>query len=262
MNTNIVLIHWDSTRQTFYSSCKPPVQLHICRESRYEALTVYTPCFAPSRELAKIYFSFTNDILLIDWASLGTPPGRIGSKIAVQELQSVRRLVINEEALIIHAIANMKELARFEGITNLVVLCDAQNPQSGTQFGMFDIPNYEAELGYDSDRDCRFGYDSDESGEDRVEKQIHEWPELVCLREHEDGKDCSRHWWFSWWNMMGRYPQQYKWTKALADCLLLTLGPEPSYVDRDSEDEEAENILEDDEWDAQLMEIANMQDDL
>jgi hypothetical protein len=125
-------------------------------------------------------------------------------------------MMINEEALLLHAREGMRELECFEGLRDLAVLCDSENPQSGEEFGVYAMETFAAGLDYDSDEDEVEG--------DREVLRKHEWPELVCLR-HEDGAErCSRHWWFEGWNQRAKVYQKQRWTKAMAECLLLTRG--------------------------------------
>jgi len=181
--------------------------------------------FASSPEFARLYFSYDNDILLFNWASLGPAPGSLGRKISDEECKHVRAMMINEEALLLHTEENLYELERFSGLRDLAVLCDSDNPQSGEDFGFDEMETFTAER-LDE-------FESENGVEDSapvVRKE--EWPEVVCLRDHEGLERCSRHWWFDRWNQRARIYQKEKWTTAMAHCLRITKGdPEDAYPD-------------------------------
>lgn len=216
MSTCIVPVIWDPSRRVLYSPRKPPVQLHVCVESRHEALKLYQLHFATSPEFARTYFSHENDILLFNWASLGPAPGRLGRKIGEEEVKHIKTLMINEEALLLHAREGMRELDHFAGLRDLAVLCDSENVQSGECFGAYEIEAFAEGLDYDSE---------EENGGGEVVEEVkrkHRWPELVCLRDEPGAERCSRHWWFDGWNQRAQVYQKEKWTNAMSECLLMT----------------------------------------
>lgn len=61
-----------------------------------------------------------------------------------------------------------------------------------------------------------FGEAIEGEGEER-------WPTLVCLRGEEDGRSCSRHWWFDGWNQRATAGQKVRWEGTMSECLKMTL---------------------------------------
>lgn len=64
--SRVVEVQYDVNAGRFVSSCKPPSVLHVCQESRHEALKIYKVCFGspamPPRiyicpELDRVYFA-------------------------------------------------------------------------------------------------------------------------------------------------------------------------------------------------------------
>ncbi|KAE8447618.1 hypothetical protein EG329_010589 [Mollisiaceae sp. DMI_Dod_QoI] len=206
----IVPVLWDARQRVFRSSRKPPVLLHTCKESRAEAQKIYQLRFASSPEFARVYFSYEHDILLLNWASLGTAPGRLGRKMGDDECKNVQNLMISERSLLIHAEDNMRELERFSGLQDICVLCDEDNVEFGDEYGAEGMMPLAQRLDE--------GLDNEESYVLRTEQ----WPELVCLRNDDGMPACSRHWWFEGWNERVRIKQKEKWPEMLASALLLT----------------------------------------
>ena len=224
--TCIVPVLWCPLRQSLYSPRRPPVLLHTCQESREEALKIYQLRFGSSPESAWVYFSYENDILLLNWASQGPPPGRLSKRISDEECRNVKAMMINEEALLLHAEENMHELERFSGLRDLAVLCDSENLQSGREFGASEVQVYAAEH-----LDPLETQDGDGNMVPIARKE--RWPEVLCLRDHEGQEPCSRHWWFDGWNQRRTFPQKEKWTTAMAQCLRITKdGPEEVFPAR------------------------------
>ncbi|KAH9220413.1 hypothetical protein DL95DRAFT_357593 [Leptodontidium sp. 2 PMI_412] len=196
--SRLVHIYWNARQRVFKSSQAIPPLLHVCQESRYEALKTYELAFAPSREFARVYFSFEKDVLMVCWRTLGAYPGRIGRKMGVEEAGRVRNLVVNEEAMLFHAEDDGRELERFTGLRTLGVACDPENVESGEQYGRLAME--------------RLAYGLKER-----------WPEVVCLRDSaSDLERCSRHWWCDGWNQRAAELQREKWPKVLARSMLVT----------------------------------------
>ncbi|PVH88591.1 hypothetical protein DL98DRAFT_446996 [Cadophora sp. DSE1049] len=212
--TRLVHIYWHARQRVFKSSQAIPPLLHVCQESRYQALKKYQLSFAPSPEFARVYFSFEKDVLMVCWRTLGAYPGRIGKKMGEGEAAKVKHLIMNEEALLFHAEDDGRELERFTGLNTLGVACDPANVESGDQYGRLAMERlaYGLNGGFDDLHD-----DDDEDGQEE------RWPEVVCLRSDAHGQQrCSRHWWFDGWNQRAGELQREKWPKVLARSLLVT----------------------------------------
>ncbi|KAL5320574.1 hypothetical protein ACEPPN_011384 [Leptodophora sp. 'Broadleaf-Isolate-01'] len=233
--SRLVHIYWNARQRVFKSSQAIPPLLHVCQESRYEALKTYELAFAPSREFARVYFSFEKDVLMVCWRTLGAYPGRIGRKMGVEEAGRVRNLVVNEEAMLFHAEDDGRELERFTGLRTLGVACDPENVESGEQYGRLAMERlaYGLSGGFDADvedGDWVEGEDGDGDGDGeavvgRRPKPVREerWPEVVCLRDSaSDLERCSRHWWCDGWNQRAAELQREKWPKVLARSMLVT----------------------------------------
>ncbi|KAH7364568.1 hypothetical protein BKA65DRAFT_140829 [Rhexocercosporidium sp. MPI-PUGE-AT-0058] len=223
-SSRLVHIYWNARQRVFKSSQAIPPLLHVCRESRYEALKTYELAFAPSREFARVYFCFERDVLMVCWRTLGAYPGRIGRKMGVEEAGRVRYLVVNEESMLFHAEDDGRELERFTGLRHLGVACDPENVESGEQYGRLAMERlaYGLSGGFDDEVE-------DEEGEgegvvERKEKVGREerWPEVVCLRVGAGLERCSRHWWCDGWNQRAAELQREKWPKVLARSMLVT----------------------------------------
>jgi hypothetical protein len=109
----------------FRSCSNPPVSLHICQESRTEALTVYQPCFETKMSFgprwhfsnqAEIYFSYEMDTAYFKWprpCHLGIPVGSLAEKDK-RNLRSIGtdswRNVIKTAKLIVRDIFYFKKL--------------------------------------------------------------------------------------------------------------------------------------------------------
>ncbi|KUJ24037.1 uncharacterized protein LY89DRAFT_9775 [Mollisia scopiformis] len=192
MINTIVPLTWDPRRRAFHTDRKPPPLLHTCQESRTEALKTYQLRFASSPELARVYFSYEHDILMLVWSSLGSARGSLERKMAVEECGNVRTMMISESCLLDHADDQMREFSRFTGLQSLCVLCDPENVECGDEYGAEEMAFISVET------------DIWERGEEGTE----EWPELVCLRaDLEDAPACSRHWWFDGWNQRAAIKQ-------------------------------------------------------
>lgn len=196
-------IKWDSTQRVFASNRKIPALLHVCHTSRREGLKHYRLSFASSPEFARIYFSFELDTAYFTWSSLGAAPGRLGRKLGDGDCRSLQSLLVNECHLLSHVREGLRELARFENLKSIGVVCDSSNPQVGKHFGEAELMEYSELL--------------DDGIEDQSSRK-ERWPGLVCLRTEEDEPACSRHWWFDGWNKRAGYPQREKWPQAMAKC--------------------------------------------
>ncbi|KAH7416951.1 hypothetical protein BKA64DRAFT_283635 [Cadophora sp. MPI-SDFR-AT-0126] len=222
--TRLVHIYWHARQRVFKSSQAVPPLLHVCQESRYEALKKYQLSFAPSPEFARVYFSFEKDVLMVCWRTLGAYPGRIGKKMGEEEAAKIKHLIMNEEALLFHAEDDGRELERFTGLNTLGVACDPANVESGEQYGRLAMERlaYGLNGGFDD------LHEDDEEDSQVVEKKQNlvkeeRWPEVVCLRSDAQGQQrCSRHWWFDGWNQRAGELQREKWPKVLARSLLVT----------------------------------------
>jgi len=207
METRFVHIRWYPATRDFRSPTRIPALLHCNHESRVHGLKTYQLSFASSPEFARIYFSFKGvgegDIASFQWDLLGTMLGRIGRKIGNEELAKIRYIIVPEHALLHHADDMMREWSRFTGLEGISVICDDENPESGTQFGMEEMSEFSEEI---------------EGGGTEV------WPEIVCLRDPQEELDgpCSRHWWFEGWNDRAAYGQKAKWPETMAKCLNMT----------------------------------------
>jgi hypothetical protein len=244
MSTCIVPVSWCASRRALFSPRRPPVQLHVCAESRYEALKVYQLCFAAAPACARTYFSYENDILLLNWASLKPAPGWRGRKMRDEEARQVKALMINEEALLLHAREGMRELECFGGLKDLAVLCDSDNPQSGETFGAYKIELFAASLDSEDDgEDGGEGKDGDEVVKSKLSRK-HPWPDLVCLRDEQGMETCSRHWWFDSWNQRAKLHQSRPWTEAMAECLLLTNEEDAQADDTQGDEETLMDLLQ------------------
>ncbi len=212
--TRFVQIHWDSRQRSFKSLKRVPPLLHTCQESRHEALKIYQLRFASSPELARVYFSYGQDILIIRWETLGPFPGRISRKMSDDEAGRLRHLMIAEQDLLSHAEEDGRELERFTGLTSIGVFCDPENVESGDEYGGLAMEQLGIEIGERYEENAHLGMEE-------------RWPEMVCLREDEDLPRCSRHWWFEGWNQRSAVVQRERWPKLLAEALLLTQFDEP-----------------------------------
>jgi hypothetical protein len=227
-----VNIRWHPTQRTFKSPRKPPSLLHVNRESRAYGLKHYNLSFSSSPEFARVYFSFDIDVLNIDWPSLGPSPGRLGRKISEVEMGKVQDLMIDEVFLIKHAKEEMRELMKFTALKSITVICDKSRPEGGNEYGAEEMEEFW--------EDIRPGKDVRPGGE--------RWPSLMCLRDWDEEEECSRHWWFDWWNQSARYWQEKKWPGAMSECLRMTLFENIDHLyeydfedfddSEDSEDEE------------------------
>ena len=77
----------------FFSGSTPPVALHICSESRQEALSIYRPFFTLGREMESvsrpIYFSPARDILYFAEGNALTDDESIYGLPEIKEIQSI-----------------------------------------------------------------------------------------------------------------------------------------------------------------------------
>jgi hypothetical protein len=62
----LVRVFFDDTSQPFKSSAKIPVALHVCKESRVQALRKYKLFFASKSVPAQVYFNFSEDVFHMD----------------------------------------------------------------------------------------------------------------------------------------------------------------------------------------------------
>lgn len=149
-------------------------------------------------------------MLLLNWASLGSEPGRLGRKMREEETRNVKSLMIGEQSLLIHAEDRMRELERFSRLRDICVLCDEDNPECGDEYGAEEMMELAKKL--------------DDGLEDETTRELRteQWPELVCLRNDDGLPACSRHWWFDGWNERVRTKQKEKWPETLANCLMAT----------------------------------------
>lgn len=201
------MLEWNPTRRLFTSERKPPSLLSVNQEARSFGLDHCKLSFASSPEFARVYFDFERDILGVDWESLGPTPGRLGRKISQEELGKVACLSLNEISLLYHAKEDMRELSKFRGLEEIIVVCDEElQQQSGLMFGVDEM--------------ARFWEEMDRKGEER-------WPRLWCLNSHDDNWACSscssRHWWFAAWNQRTSCGQKTRWEETMSKCLRMTL---------------------------------------
>jgi hypothetical protein len=202
LSISFVLIKWNPTLRRFTSTNRPPPLLSTNHESRSFGLKHYTLSFGSSPEFARVYFNFKQDILYVDWESLGPAPGRLGRKFGGDELGRVGSLLIHEATILEHAEEDMRELSKFTGLENIAVICDKTFRQSGQMFGAEEMGEYGEAL----------------------EGGMETWPRLLCFRDRdEDEAPCSRHWWFEGWNRRALAGMKVKWPGALSDCLQMTL---------------------------------------
>jgi hypothetical protein len=122
-------------------------------------------------------------------------------------------LYFRESELLEHAAEGLREMERFPNIWCIGVICDTLNPQSGDQFGADAM----IELGAEVDEGIT------EDGIMDLEARTERWPQLVCLNDHGEDYECSRHWWFDGWNQRAMCPQRAKWPEAMAKCLEVSI---------------------------------------
>ncbi|KAL7898541.1 hypothetical protein HDV63DRAFT_354969 [Trichoderma sp. SZMC 28014] len=140
-----------SSRHTFttagcMSSAPVPVNLHVCTESRLEALQTYRPCFGFARGPSQIFFNPEIDIMYF-----GPCEGFMAANSQFrtcmmlcdqQELASVRRLAINDALFWIGNTYNSMTAARF----TLEVLREVATRMTGLEELIF-VP-WEEENGH------------------------------------------------------------------------------------------------------------------
>jgi hypothetical protein len=73
--------------KSFSSSERPPALLHVCRESRIEALRIYKPLFQTKSSPKYIYVAFSQDIITVSDNILGFLRG--------VDLQGIQKMAIN-----------------------------------------------------------------------------------------------------------------------------------------------------------------------
>lgn len=207
-----VPVVWHPRRNGFWSTRRPAALLHACKESRTEALKVYQLRFAVSSEQAGagVYFSYSNDILSLNWQSLGLPFGRLANKISDEECKNIQHLAMAESDILLHADNDMIELSRFTGLISIGVFCD------GREFG--------GEYGFEAMMDL--AADVDEGVLDPTSSRTELWPELACLRPDDELPPCSKHWWFDGWNQRTCVKQRYKWPGPMAESFRVSRQPD------------------------------------
>jgi hypothetical protein len=95
-NTGIIQRGVPRTAKYFHSSTPPPALLHVCHESRFEGLKIYSPCFQTESSPRYIYVSFSQDTIKTD--------GSIIHYLRTPELRSIQTAVmdIKDPAYFVH----------------------------------------------------------------------------------------------------------------------------------------------------------------
>lgn len=86
-NTGILQRGVPRSARSFTSSERPPALLHVCRESRLEALRIYKPSFQTVSSPKYIYVAFSQDIIKVSDSTL-----RFLRKV---DLQNIQKMAIN-----------------------------------------------------------------------------------------------------------------------------------------------------------------------
>lgn len=107
----------------FKSNLPTPVLLHVCRESRAEALNVYKPYFKTSRSndtyistRNSIYVSFEQDTLQFEDTVL--------PYLAETELQGIKTLILDVKDAAYFAHFNMASVKRMRGLKTVDIFAD------------------------------------------------------------------------------------------------------------------------------------------
>jgi hypothetical protein len=83
------------TAKSFYSSTRPPPLLHVCHESRFEALKLYHRVFQTASSPRYIYVAFSQDTIKAD--------GSIVQYLGTAELEGIQRMVLDiDPAYFVH----------------------------------------------------------------------------------------------------------------------------------------------------------------
>ena len=69
----VVKVFYHQERDTYTSAARIPTALHVCKESRQQALKVYQLSFKSTTGEARVYFNFECDVLHIDMDGVGSP---------------------------------------------------------------------------------------------------------------------------------------------------------------------------------------------
>jgi hypothetical protein len=113
----------------FISEVAVPATLHICRESRQEALSIYKPHFKTAYSPKCIYISFERDTVKF-------PDGTL-EYLRVPELHDIQRMVLEVRDCTYFGHFNMDILQKMKGLKDLEIITEEAEKYSWSRGGRF-----------------------------------------------------------------------------------------------------------------------------
>ncbi|RFU29986.1 hypothetical protein B7463_g6378, partial [Scytalidium lignicola] len=109
--------------QSFNSPTPVPALLHTCRESRFEGLTIYKPCFTTRHSPNYIYVCFDRDVVEI--------ADNVICYIGEEECRELQSLIVQVKDFAYFGHYNMETLMSMSALTNLRLVVDSVTGRLG-----------------------------------------------------------------------------------------------------------------------------------
>ena len=135
--------------KAFHCASPPPSVLHVCRESRFEALNVYQPLFTTKHSPKYIYVSFDMDIIRF--------PDGVLPYVGEAEFKGIQKMSLHVTDYSYFAYYNMDILKEMQNLKELELLAENGPLYGWNPYNQYVITlkeNFEESMTQDPEWEC------------------------------------------------------------------------------------------------------------